>query len=223
MTDQEYRQLVDELQRGYQAKKKENRHLLVCVSGIDASGKSTLAQRLQESLTERGMPVLPLSGDDFFFRRHVRYRNPDPAAGYYLDSCDYGTLFGELLVPLSRGELVRKTVTHVDWESDAYRETEYSVPEPSVIVVEGVFLLRRDLPDVFDYRIWLSLSFRAGVKRACSRERDLAYYGSVQAIRDRYLKRLYRGQLLHLQQDRPWERCQAVLAPSTPDLALISR
>ncbi|WP_426454748.1 uridine kinase [Paenibacillus sp. S-38] len=211
MKQLQFGQLLEELLQGYEERKREHRHLLVCISGIDASGKSTLAYRLQASLQERGAAVLPVSGDDFFFKREVRYRNPDPALGYYRESCDYGKLFGELLLPLKGGGAVRKTLTLVDWESNEYREAVYAVTEPAIILVEGVFLLRRDLPDVFDYKVWVHATFLAGVKRACSRERDLQYYGSAKAIRERYLKRLYRGQLLHLKQDYPWERCQGIV------------
>ncbi|AFC29067.1 putative uridine kinase [Paenibacillus mucilaginosus 3016] len=211
MKQLEFGHLLEELLRRHEERKKENRHLLVCISGIDASGKSTLAYRLQAGLQEKGAAVLPVSGDDFFFKREVRYQNPDPALGYYRESCDYEKLFGELLLPLRDGGAVHRTLILVDWESNEYREAIYTVSEPAIVLVEGVFLLRRDLPDVFDYKVWVHATFRTGVKRACSRDRDLQYYGSVKAIRERYLKRLYRGQLLHLKQDHPWERCEGIV------------
>ena len=62
----------------------------VAVDGIDAAGKTTLADELVPLLETRGRPVIRASLDGFHRPRSARYqRGADSAEGYYLDAFDY--------------------------------------------------------------------------------------------------------------------------------------
>jgi uridine kinase len=73
----------------------------VAVDGIDAAGKTTLAEELGAVLREQGRVVIRASVDSFHRLRAERYRRgPTSAEGYYLDSFDYPALRDALLLPL---------------------------------------------------------------------------------------------------------------------------
>src|SRR5579859_7005639 len=75
--------------------------LRVAIDGIDASGKSTLADQLVPVIEQRGRPVIRASIDGFHRPRNQRYQQgPDSPAGYYEDSFDYAALQSSLLHPL---------------------------------------------------------------------------------------------------------------------------
>ncbi len=75
----------------------------VAIDGVDAAGKTTLADELAGPIRTRGRAVIRASVDGFHNPRHIRYRlGADSPEGYYRDSFDYETLKAVLLDPLAR-------------------------------------------------------------------------------------------------------------------------
>src|SRR3712207_671524 len=76
----------------------------VSIDGIDAAGKTTLANELVPSLEPRGRSVIRASIDGFPRPRAERYvRGPESPEGYYRDSFDYNALRDAPLTPLGPG------------------------------------------------------------------------------------------------------------------------
>src|SRR5262245_38324174 len=62
----------------------------VAVDGIDAAGKTTLANALVKPLSRLGREVIRASIDGFHHPKRLRHmRGKDSPAGYYYDSFDY--------------------------------------------------------------------------------------------------------------------------------------
>jgi uridine kinase len=80
----------------------EHRHpIRVAIDGIDAAGKTTLADELVAPIGRGGRPVIRASIDGFHRPRAERYRQgASSPAGYYEDSFDYPALRDVLLSPL---------------------------------------------------------------------------------------------------------------------------
>lgn len=75
----------------------------IAIDGIDAAGKTTLANELAMVLQSQGRTVIRASIDGFHRPRAERYqRGPASPEGYYADSFDYPALRDELLLPLER-------------------------------------------------------------------------------------------------------------------------
>jgi uridine kinase len=139
----------------------------VAIDGPDASGKTTLADELAEALRARDREVTRISADDFLRPREERHRRGELSPeGYYDDSFDYGAL-GRALAGGA-----------------------------GVTIVDGVFLLRPELRDAWDYRIFVSISFDEVLRRAL--ERDVARFGSREEVERRYRTRYIPGQQLYL-------------------------
>lgn len=91
----------------------------VAVDGIDAAGKTTLADELAHSITSWGRPVIRASIDGFHRPRVARYRRgADSPEGYYLDSFDYPLLRDLLLLPLGPAGSRRYRRTVFDFRAD---------------------------------------------------------------------------------------------------------
>jgi uridine kinase len=54
----------------------------------------------------------------------------------------------------------------------------------AVVIVDGVFLLRRDLRQYWDYSIWLQIDWDTMIERAT--KRDVAWVGSAEEVAERY-------------------------------------
>lgn len=167
-----------------------DRNLIVGISGIDGSGKSTLARQLESGLKSQGVVASQISLDDFLQPKEIRHKNPNQIHGYFEDNFDYESLIIKVLSPLRHTVLVDCKIPVLNLETDQISEQEFRFPGPGVLIVEGVFLFRKELRDAFDLKIWIQIDFDLAMTRVLSRSRDKRY-GDAAAIRSRYEKRFF--------------------------------
>ena len=183
----------------------------VAITGIDAAGKTTLADELAQALPSAGRTVIRASIDGFQRPRAERYRrgNLSPL-GYYEDSFDYAALKAALLLPLGPGG--NRCYRHAVF--DVLNDTPLTLPPEeapanALLLVDGVFLLRPEIADLWEYVIFVKIDFETGLQRAL--QRDLPVFGSGNIIQQRYQQRYYPGQRLYLEQARPEEQANAIV------------
>jgi uridine kinase len=188
----------------------------VAVDGVDAAGKTALANELAPLVAARGRSVIRASLDGFHRPRAERYRQgADSAAGYYEDSFDYPALSAALLKPLGPSGTRHYRTATFDFRADAplALPTEDAAPD-AVLLFDGVFLLRPDLDAFWDYRIFVEVPFAVSLWRAM--RRDVALFGSARAVAQRYRHRYFPGQRLYLETVHPEQRAQAVVRNADP-------
>lgn len=195
----------------------------VAIDGIDASGKTTLADELAPAIEALGRPVIRASVDGFHNAAAVRRRRgPSSAEGYYRDSFDYQALVRELLGPLAPGGsgVFRRAV--FDFHSDqAVEASPEPAPEHAVLLVDGVFLLRPELREYFELSIFLRVDFGVAVARAEGRDRVL--FGSAEEVRRRYRDRYMPGQRLYLAEVDPESWASMVVDNNDPMRPIVVR
>jgi|SRR5215467_6829179 len=185
--------------------------LRVAIDGIDAAGKSMLADELVPLLERRGRPVIRASIDGFHRTRRERYqRGQDSAEGYYEDSFDYNSLREVLLQPVGPGGNRQFQRAVFDFHTDTPLPMRLEEAAPNAILLfDGVFLLMPVLNDLWDYRIFVHVDFEVALQRAIVR--DQALFGSAEAVKARYLQRYIPGQRLYLKEVHPRERADVVV------------
>jgi uridine kinase len=188
----------------------------VAVDGIDAAGKTTLADELVPLLETRGRPVIRASLDGFHRPRSERYqRGADSAEGYYLDAFDYPAHCNALLLPLCPLGSRRYRQAVFDFRADRpLRQPEEEAPVDAMLVLDGVFLLRPELTTFWDYRIWVEVPLDVALNRA--RQRDVALFGSAEAVEARYRTRYIPGQQLYLEAAGPRKQAEAIVENADP-------
>ena len=128
----------------------------VAIDGVDAAGKTILANELAQVLEQRGQQAKRGSIDDFHRPEAERYRRGyESPEGYYQDSFDY--------------EAARR------WISSSGQ---------GVLLFDGIFLMRPELNDLWDLRIFVDVDREEAVRRAVRRDAEL--WGSEAAARRRY-------------------------------------
>lgn len=165
--------------------------------------------------------VIRASIDGFHRSREERYRQgEDSPEGYYEDSFDHMALRKLLLDPLGPGgdRVYRSAV--FDFRIDAPRSGSAEVAsEDGVLILDGVFLLRPELFESWDLRIFVSASFDEILRRAL--DRDAALFGSRAEVERRYRTRYIPGQKLYFATACPTETADLVVdndEPSRPFL-----
>lgn len=138
----------------------------VGIDGVDASGKTTVADELALRLERRGRRVIRASMDGFHRPRVERYRlGEDSPEGYYFDSFDYGALRDILLVPLGPQGSLRYRRAVFDFRSDSpVDEPSTEAPPDALLLFDGVFLSRPELDGYWDFRIFVDVYFDGQTK-----------------------------------------------------------
>lgn len=151
--------------------------VIVSVDGIDGAGTSTFADGFAEVFAEDGDAVFRASIDDFHRPRAERHRRggADPE-GLYLDSYDYATFRRVLIDPFRDGGRTAAAtgfqLAAFDPARDAPVEARWVTgPEDAVLIVDGIFLHRVELRELWDWSLWLDVPWTPVAQRMAQRDR----------------------------------------------------
>jgi uridine kinase len=188
----------------------------VAVDGIDAAGKTTLADDLAPLVAARGFPVVRASIDGFHRTRLERYRRGrDSAEGYFRDSFDLPVLRRELLDPLGPGgdREFRSAVFDEAADLPIHVPVRHADPD-TVLLFDGVFLLRPELAECWEFAIFVDCAPEVALQRALQRNGNAG-----EAARDlerRYRTRYLPGQEQYLSECLPRERADLLVINDDP-------
>jgi uridine kinase len=166
-----WRDLRDEVRRAYPAGR-----VIVAVDGIDGAGKTTFADGLAEVFAEAGAAVYRASIDGFHRPRLERYRRGRHSPeGFYRDSYDYATFRRVLVDPFRDGAQTAGAtgfqLAAFDVHRDSPVESQWvTAPRDAVLVVDGIFLHRPELRDLWDWSVWLDVPEATAVARLALRD-----------------------------------------------------
>jgi len=193
----------------------------VGIDGIDAAGKTTLADELAGLVAARGFPVIRATIDGFHRSRSQRYRlgreSPD---GYYHDSFDFPALRQELLDPLGpRGDRTyRRAVFDLHSDRPDPGVPEHADPD-AVLLFDGVFLMRPELEECWELAIFVDCSPEVAIRRGVLRD---ARNGDAAEVEQRYRTRYLPGQELYLGECRPRERADLLVMNDDVTLPVVA-
>jgi uridine kinase len=192
------------------ARSTSERVLRVAVTGITASGKSALATELTERIHARGTPCFRVPVDGFHNPRAQRHRlGRESAEGYYRDAYNYTLLRERALRPLGLGGDRRYVVRAFDVEADATVDAPWlEAPRGSIAVFEASFLLRPELREAFDYRIFVQTSFEQAELRGV--QRDAAALGGEDEARRLFRVRYHEAQRIYFREAEPLKYAEAL-------------
>ncbi len=184
----------------------------VAIDGVDAAGKTMLADELVQPIRDRNRPIIRASIDGFHNPKDIRYRQgADSPRGYYQDSFNHEAILRELLTPLGPGgnRIYHREV--FDHRADA------PTPGPArtaagdaILLFDGVFLLRPELIAYWDFRIYVDVEFEVSVPRAVQRDLRNGLGDSEETICARYPQRYVPGQRLYFEEANPKQRADAI-------------
>ena len=179
----------------------------VGVDGVDGAGKTVFAGELASALAALGRPVVQVSADDWHQVRALRYaRGRQSPEGFWLDSYDYPRLRAEVLGPLGPGGSRRYRARGHDLATDEVLEGSWSLAPPqAVLVLDGLFLQRRELEGCLDFVVWLHAPFAETARRMADRD------GSHPDPAHPSMRRYVEAQLTYFALRSPWTRADVVV------------
>ena len=177
--------------------------LRVAIDGIDAAGKTSLANELVKPLKASGREVIRASIDGFHNPREIRHRQgKDSAEGYFADSFNHEAIIESLLNPLGPNGNLEYQTSVFDFQSDTQvNPPTHHAQKDAILIFDGVFLLRPELISYWDFSIFVTVDFDVSIERASQRDQYL--FGSAEDVRKRYWKRYVPGQRMYLRACQP--------------------
>jgi uridine kinase len=181
---------------------------VVAVSGIDGSGKSHVAGLLERELTSHGLSAVVLPLDVWHTHPSIRFSDSDPGRHFYEHAFRFGELFELVVLPLQRRRAVCVEIELArmpGWQP--YRE-RFDHRGVDVVIIEGIFLLKREFRPHYDLTVWIECSFGTALERAVSRNQEGL---SEEALREEYARIYFPAQAYHVARDGPHASASLVL------------
>ena len=176
------------------------RSALVAITGVDGCGKGYVTAQLLRQLTAEGVRTAIITVDGWLNLPQVRFDSSNPAEHFYLHAIRFDEMFGQLVLPLRERRTLRLEADYTEERATHYRRHTYEFEELDVILLEGIYLLKRPFQAYYDLSIWIECSFETALKRAIARAQEgLTREATTEAYRNIY----FPAQEIHLQRDDP--------------------
>jgi uridine kinase len=180
---------------------KSERLSVIGIDGLSRSGKTTYVKKLGKMLEEYHIDYVCLHMDDYIERRNKRYNTGfDEWKEYYYLQWNVESLTENLFENLKISSEL--TLQYYDAESDIQFWKDLKLPSNGVILIEGVFLQRKEWKRYFDYIIYLD----------CERETRYSRESeSTQTQMDKFKNRYWKAEDYYLLNLQPLEHADIVI------------
>ncbi|MEB9685542.1 uridine kinase [Bacillus thuringiensis serovar pingluonsis] len=181
-------------------KHKENRFILG-IDGLSRSGKTTFVTNLKENMKQESIPFHIFHIDDLIVERNKRYDTGfEEWYEYYYLQWDIEWLRQKFFQKL-QNETKLKLPFYYD-DTDTCEIKKVQIPIVGVIVIEGVFLQRKEWRDFFHYMVYLD----------CPREtRFLRESKKTQKNLSKFENRYWKAEDYYLETELPKDRADLVI------------
>ncbi|MFZ1883233.1 MAG: hypothetical protein WAU53_06425 [Rhodoplanes sp.] len=185
---------------GVRASVPRERAALVAVSGIDGCGKGWLARQIVDELQARGVNAANINIDGWLNLPDKRFGDKNPAEHFYLHAIRFDEMFAQLVLPLRDHRSIRVEADFAEETATTHRKHTYEFADTDVIVLEGIYLLKKAFRKHYDFSVWIDCSFPRALERAIARGQEgLPPADTIRAYETIY----FPAQKIHFQRDDP--------------------
>lgn len=185
------------------------RSILVAITGIDGCGKGFVTARIATILRTHGIRVATINADAWLNLPSRRFDAANAAEHFYLNAIRFDDMFTQLVLPLRDRRSLRVEVDFAEETATAYRRHLYEFERINVLLLEGIYLLKRALQSHYDRSIWIDCTFETALERAVSRSQEgLSPDDTVRAYRTIY----FPAQDIHIARDDPRAAATAIIS-----------
>lgn len=182
-------------------KEHKDERFILGIDGLSRSGKTTLVKKLEENMKRNGISFHIFHIDDHITKRNERYNTGfEEWYEYYNLQWDIDWLQRNFFWKLQSDIQVQLPFYHD--ETDICEMKEIQLPLVGVIIIEGVFLQRKEWRDFFHYMVYLD----------CSREtRFLRESPETQRNLSKFQSRYWKAEEHYLEAELPRDRADLVI------------
>ncbi|MBE9101620.1 uridine kinase family protein [Vacuolonema iberomarrocanum] len=141
----------------------DNWMFTLAIDGPSASGKSTLAR-----LTSKSIKKSSIVHVDDFYKTSTQRKNQITNNNLHGIAFDLERLKQQALNPIA----LKKSTNYQIYNWTVDRLTDIRIIQPvGLIIVEGIYSLRQDLQNYYDFKIWLEVPKKLCEERVLERDR----------------------------------------------------
>ncbi|MCM3599058.1 uridine kinase [Metabacillus idriensis] len=169
--------------------------MLIGIDGCGGSGKSTFAQKIYDQC--KGVTIV--HKDDFYIpsaQRLPRHPTRKPIGADF----DWKRLLIQVLEPISQEKAGH--FQRYDWEIDKLAEW-HTVPVGGIVVIEGVYSIRKELADRYDMKIWIDCPREIRLSRGLERDGEGA--------RDMWIRNWMISEDIYVEEHKPHNRADIIV------------
>ncbi|WP_394770284.1 uridine kinase [Lacisediminihabitans sp.] len=132
---------------------------IIAIDGSSTAGTAEFAAALADAMRDTGHKVFIASIRDFR-KTHARRESPsaETAESFYADAFDYSVFQRVLIDPFRASGSTGFVLAAYDEKRDAALQPKWmTAGKDAILMVEGVFLNRRELAGLWNYSVWLEV------------------------------------------------------------------
>lgn len=184
--------------------------IVVAFDGVDASGKTSLADNVHAFFKNKGIESIRVSIDKFHNAKEIRLsKGAYSPEGFFYDSFNYGKILELVLNPIkNRASSIIKGIYDYRVENGIAADSA-KITNDSIILFDGIFMNRDELRGYWDLSIFLDVSFETVRNRAVLRDAKL--FGTKDEVLKKYDQRYIPGEELYIASCNPKDRADIVI------------
>ena len=199
--------IVNELFHLFNTRSFKQRPFIVAIDGLSGAGKTTMVKELEDVL-KRKCNVTIIHMDDHIVENTKRYNTGyDEWFEYYYLQWDIDLIKNDLL------EKIHNYYTKIPlpyYYKDSNKTTlkEITISYDSIILIDGIFLQRKEWKNFYDYKIFLNCPREIRYERVLNRD---LYIGNLQTRLNKYKRRYWLGEEHYLKTENPIEQADKII------------
>ena len=203
-----YKEISEKLFFQFSARLNQKRPYIVAIDGLSGAGKTTIVKSLEREISNRNCKAVTIHIDDYIVERDKRYNTGfEEWYEYYYLQWNIESLTRHLFEGLLHNHHDLQ-LPFYDHSTDSLRMRALSIPASSIVLIEGIFLQRREWRGFYDYVIYLNCPREVRYERVLKRD---SYIGDIQQRLNKYNKRYWPGEKHYLEVENPIEQADVVI------------
>ncbi|QHE54400.1 hypothetical protein GS400_19290 [Pontibacillus sp. HMF3514] len=174
---------------------------IIGIDGLSRSGKTTLVKQLSQQLSKRNLPFHLFHIDNHIVERSKRYQTGhEEWYEYYHLQWDVGWLREHFFKPLRSAQQL--TLPYYDSGLDTQHIHKIKLSDTTLVLIEGVFLQRKEWRKFFDKIIYLDCP------------RDIRFSREdieSQKNKEKFQNRYWKAESYYVQTEEPIEKADLVI------------
>lgn len=200
---------LSSIKEGIKQLEKFDRPYIVGIDGLSGAGKTTITEEIRNELQTEGYRIVVIHIDDLLEERAKRYNTGHPEwFEYYMLQWDVQYIKESLF------EAVHQKKNHIhlkfyNMENDQCFSKLIDLKQSTLILIEGIFLQRKEWRAFFDYVIYVDCPKEVRYQRVLERD---TYIGDMIARLDKYKKRYWLGEEYYLNEEDPLKKSDIIIS-----------
>ncbi|WP_307478411.1 kinase [Cytobacillus purgationiresistens] len=194
-----FREMTNEILNQFKVHPQKKRPLIVGIDGLSGAGKSTLVTQLERELKNKCI-VSVIHIDDHIVESSKRYHTGyDEWYEYYYLQWNIEMITNDLFKKIHNRDK-ELTLPFYNKSTDTNTFKKIKITPESIILIEGIFLLRKEWKKFYDYTLFLDCPREIRYERVLKRE---LVTGDSEERLNKYKKRYWLGEDYYLKTQHP--------------------